>query len=124
MSPTNLIVIGVVVFGVYFVGSYVSAGADHKTFTKQVRDIVDYNWGRDDAKESIERMIRDEAQKRGIALGPDDVVVKYSKTVIGESKYTIQYYVLVTATVTYARKITPLYTKRLTINATNRMGKG
>lgn len=124
MSYGKIIVIGFVLFGIYFGFSALQARQDHKAFSQEVREAVEYNWRPNNAKEVIENIIREKAEQRGIELGPDDVVVKYSKSIVSETPYNQTYYVLVSAVVSYDRKVTPFYTAQLKICAANRMGRG
>ena len=124
MSYGKIIVIGIVLFGIYFGFSAVQAGQDHKAFSQEVREAVEYNWRPDNAKEVIENIIREKAEQRSIQLGPDDVVVKYRKSMVSETPYNRTYYVIVSAVVSYDRKVTPFYTVHLKISAANRWGRG
>ena len=127
----KLLVVGAVIFCGYFVQSYFSAGSAHKAFAKAVADevhTVQVRWTEEEGTTFLTKQIRKAAERHGVTLDDDAIEIDYirdevsqseTKTMWGTQTLT-QYFVRVTATITYDREVTPFYTKRITFSKSNR----
>ena len=104
--------------GVYAGINVVSAESANKDFAQAIQAIVDRHAGLPTAELDIAAAIRQEADKRGIELAPNAIEVKSSRSSIGGGVD----YVKAKATVTYDRRIMPLYSKRIKITRVNQWG--
>lgn len=127
----KLLVIGVFIFGGYFVQSYISAGSAHKAFAKAVADevhTIQVRWTEEEGTRFLTKQIRKAAEKHSVALDDDAIYIDYIRDEVSHSETETmwgtqtltQYFVRVTATITYDRKVTPFYTKRITFSKSNR----
>ena len=115
MKYVLIILLGLGVYAGINVGSAESANKD---FARAIQVIVDRHAGLPTAELDIAAAIRQEADKRGIELAPNGIEVKSSRSSIGGGVD----YVKAKATVTYDRRIMPLYSKRIKITRMNQWG--
>ena len=128
---TKLIFVFALLFGVFFVTSYIGAGSAHKAFAKDVGDAMhtlSVRWTEEQGRWHLEKFIRQAAEKNEIILEDDAIEIDYIRDEIDSqgtksfwgTQTVTTYHVRAVATITYDRKITPFYTKRITFSRSSR----
>jgi len=104
--------------GVYAGINVVSAGSANEEFAQAIQQIVNRHATSLTAELEIAAAIQQEARKRGIELDADAIEIDHSRSSVGGGVD----YVIAKATVTYDRRILPLYSKRIKITRVNQGG--
>jgi hypothetical protein len=100
--------------GMYAGINVVNAGSANKDFSQAIQEIVDKHSGSPTVELDIADRIRQEADRRGIELGPNAIEVEKSSGSGGGVDR-----VIARATVTYDRQIMPFYSKSMEITRAN-----